>query len=282
MTEHRTPQPSTASGTQATLRRGAPHAFSLLELTVAMLVFGVAMSGLIPLLLMQSKGLKKLESRYPMMMKPVQSGDTVPVRYIVPSSDVWARKLGASASLQVVDPATTPTVPASVVAIDDGDAEHTEPGAGWLPDQDDPDAYVGDCSMYQPPLENPTSYAWTFTSVTPGWYEIQATWPGSAEHTIFADYTIIDGTTEVHVPPINQQAIPEGPLYNDRHWKILKTLCIASGTLRVELRSTDTTSKVVADGVRLVPFDKIKVLSITKSLTGEQVTAQVSVEPSPE
>src|SRR5436305_435318 len=72
-------------------RRG----FSLMELQVALVVFGIGLGGLCPLVVMQSRQLKNYQSRL----------DPRTAYYLVPSADIWARKLGASASLLTQVPA---------------------------------------------------------------------------------------------------------------------------------------------------------------------------------
>src|SRR5258708_38431116 len=66
-------------------RRGV----SLLELQVAFVLFGILLSGLVPLTVMQLRQLKKFEDR----LKP----DTT--YYLLPANDAWARKLGAAATM---------------------------------------------------------------------------------------------------------------------------------------------------------------------------------------
>jgi prepilin-type N-terminal cleavage/methylation domain-containing protein len=124
-------------------RRG----FTLLEFTVALLLFGVAMSGLFPLVIMYSKVLESLEQRpeklalhrnvgvddntyreghlgewYRVGTAPYTRTETVPNAgdwvhkwYLVPPSDsassasnTWARKLGASASIKYISPTAAP------------------------------------------------------------------------------------------------------------------------------------------------------------------------------
>jgi prepilin-type N-terminal cleavage/methylation domain-containing protein len=72
---------------------GRPHAlrggFSMLELQVALVVFGIALTGLGPLVVMHSRQLKRLESRF----------SPQATYYVTPSADLWSRKLGAAASV---------------------------------------------------------------------------------------------------------------------------------------------------------------------------------------
>jgi hypothetical protein len=85
---------------------GRRPAFSLLELEVAFVVFGVALSGLCPLVVMQTRHVKYLEAR----LSPQR------VYYLVPSSNTWAQKLGAAATVTAQAPAagSPPSAPSPV------------------------------------------------------------------------------------------------------------------------------------------------------------------------
>jgi hypothetical protein len=74
--------------------------FSMLELQVAFVLLGIALAGLGPLVVMQSRQLKRFESR----LSPRSA------YYIQPPSDMWMRKLGAAATVLPQDPGTTPLV----------------------------------------------------------------------------------------------------------------------------------------------------------------------------
>ena len=86
-------------------------AFSLLELEVALVLFGIALTGLCPLVVMQSRQVRNLQSR----LNPQTT------YYLVPSADPWARKLGAGASLVTQLPAasapSTQPTPVNQVSI---------------------------------------------------------------------------------------------------------------------------------------------------------------------
>src|SRR5438876_6947711 len=84
--------------------------FSFLELQVAFVIFGIALAGLYPLVVMQSRHLKALDARF---------SPQTPY-YLIPSTDEWARKLGAAASVKTQDPGPPPPPP--VLMVDNGDA----------------------------------------------------------------------------------------------------------------------------------------------------------------
>jgi prepilin-type N-terminal cleavage/methylation domain-containing protein len=93
------------------MRKTTRNGFSFLELQVALVLFGIALTGLGPLLVMQLKQLEKIEGRF--------SDRTT--YYLVPTSDEWARKLGAAASIKKIYPGTPPpsnqTPPVNDVSI---------------------------------------------------------------------------------------------------------------------------------------------------------------------
>lgn len=73
----------------------------MLEVQVALVVFGIALTGLGPLVVMHSRQLRKLEARF-------SPGATY---YAVPTTDLWARKLGAAASIATYDTSGSPAAP---------------------------------------------------------------------------------------------------------------------------------------------------------------------------
>jgi prepilin-type N-terminal cleavage/methylation domain-containing protein len=251
--------------------RAARRGFSLLEFEVALVVLGIALTGLFPLTIMYSRGLEKLERR----------GPVVGQWYLVPPADVWARKLGAAATL--TNQAPGPKPPPPVLIADDGDAGYSETGGGWVVESDLPttQSFQADHRRHAPaPDGSPTDAAvWTFTGITPGWYQVQATWLEASDQTAAAQYTIYDGDTALAAVSANQQIAPAGPTFQDRPWKVLTTQYIRSGSVRAELAGQAAVGYVVADAVRLFPIENnVQILSLERSLGSEEVTARVSVE----
>lgn len=80
------------------MRKTTRSGFSFLELQVALTLFGIALAGLGPLVLMQLKQLEKFEGRF-------RDGTTY---YLVPSADQWTRKLGVAASIDKTNSGTPP------------------------------------------------------------------------------------------------------------------------------------------------------------------------------
>jgi hypothetical protein len=82
---------------------------SLLELEVALVVFGVALAGIAPLVVMHMKQLAKLEARL----------DASTTYYLTPDDAPWARKLGAAATITdtFITPVAQPLMTGSAVEI---------------------------------------------------------------------------------------------------------------------------------------------------------------------
>ncbi len=84
--------------------RSTRRGFSLLEFDVAMVLLGLTLAGLFPLAAMHSRVLRSLEERFAVTGR----------WYFAPSTDVWARKLGAAATLVREDPGPLPEGPTDV------------------------------------------------------------------------------------------------------------------------------------------------------------------------
>ena len=235
--------------------------FSLLEFQVALVLFGVALAGLGPLVVMQSRQLQRLEARF----------DDQTTYYLVPSTDAWARKLGAAASIGTEDPGSCPP---PVTLIDDGDPGYSNTGGNW--DQwSSGDPFQGDYRENEPGAGSDKA-SWEFAGLEAGWYEVLVTWGGDGWATD-APYTVLDGETALATVRVNQKNNPSGAVFEGASWESLGVFSIASGALRVDL-SDDADEWVVADAVRIVPVrNEVQVLSLEKSLSSEDVTAQVSV-----
>lgn len=258
--------------------------FSLVELQVAFVVLAIAVCGLCPLVVMQSRHLKKIENR----LNPANT------HYITPSTDSWARKLGAGAAVATADPGAASA--AAVLIFDDGDSGFSTLGSGWNrlsgsnvyppgilglkkkggTSTTAASAFGGDCYYHSSGNGSKTA-TWEFTGLTPGWYEVRITWLQGSGLATDAPFTVYEGSDNLGSRDINQMIAPSGAVYGGRPWESLGTFSIQGATLTVKL-TNDANGKVIADAVRLVPVQNdLQVLSIDKSLTGDAVTAHVSV-----
>ncbi|HVC98345.1 MAG TPA: prepilin-type N-terminal cleavage/methylation domain-containing protein [Pirellulales bacterium] len=103
--------PTVARRRQTGWRRG----FTILELEVAMVLFGVALMGVCPLIVMYTKQLRNLQGRF----------NPQTAYYLVPSADAWTRKLGAAASVVTVAPGA-PQPPGSSTPVNDVEIQSLE------------------------------------------------------------------------------------------------------------------------------------------------------------
>jgi hypothetical protein len=241
-----------------------------LEFEVAMLILGISLTGLLPLIVMQSRGLQVADQRIPWQT----------TCYLVPVANEWARKLGASARITAEPP--EPTEPPLPPVLDDGDAGYSESGAGWTP-QTDPQAFQGDHRCHaavQGGAHDPSAGAasWQFTGVTPGWYELQATWVVALDRSPTVGYAVYRGLTSLGTFRVSQKQPPSGAMYLGVPWQTLTRLWIGDAPVRVEL-GTQNNGSVAADGMRLVPVrNDVRVLSLERSLASEDMTVHVAVD----
>ncbi len=91
--------------------------------------------------------------------------------------------------------------------------------------------------------------SWNFT-VTPGRYQVSATWAPYPNRATNAPYTIYDGTTSLQTVRVNQRATPNDFSDQGAAWETLGTFTIASGTLLVEL-SDNANGLLIADAVHI-------------------------------
>lgn len=245
-------------------RRAPRRAFSLLELVVALAIFGMILMGIFPLIVMQSRGVSRLESRSPSDKS----------WYLVPATDPWARKLGAAAALTFVDPGPPPT-PDSLV-VDDGASGYVESDGNWTVESDAA-AWEADYRRHEPTIDANQTATWTMSGMTPAWYDIRLTWMAAANLASNATFTIYDGETLVGTYTLDQRAAPSGATFQNRAWQTLAMVVIQSGTAKVQL-STEADGPVVADAVRMVPVQNVlSVQSYEHALSSEEVTARVFV-----
>jgi prepilin-type N-terminal cleavage/methylation domain-containing protein len=282
---------------RAALRLG----FTMLEFVVAMIVLGIALTGLLPLEIMQSRVVESLELRYtesghqvnldkdrnwnsPVMPADIQSFEVVPredygAYYLVSSDDSLARKLGTAASLS----RTIPALSNRVTIADDVDVttpDYTEVGTWAAGTASASDVNEGDSRMHIMQASHSDYAVWTFSNVTPGRYYVMATWKESADQAPDALYEIWDGDADASPVQVlaNQASAPAGDTYKDRPWKTLKSRYFGSGTIKVRLYANATKS-VMADAVRIVPVPQI--LTLEKSFNTEEVTVRVKIPLTP-
>ncbi len=92
---------------------------------------------------------------------------------------------------------------------------------------------------------------WTFTGLTPGQYQVAATWTAAANRAGNASYTVFNDKVPFTAVPVNQKRAPGDFHDAGANWKILgNTYLITGGTLSVQL-SDQANGAVHADAVRI-------------------------------
>jgi hypothetical protein len=235
------------------------------EVQVALVLFAVALSGVVPLAVVSSRQTRALAERFPADQ----------THYVVPPENSWAAKIGAPAEIRQ-SPAP-PQLPV-VERIDNGATGYGEIDIGvadWETIVDgaafgssyrrNNGGHIGDAAV------------WSFAGLRPGVYEVLVTYPASAAMASDAPYRISDDTVEVGLVRVNQQIAPSGPVLEGHQWQSLGQFVIQSGVLRVNL-ADDATGLIAADAVRIVPIrNDLEIVSLTASPSTESMTAEVIV-----
>jgi prepilin-type N-terminal cleavage/methylation domain-containing protein len=257
-------------------RRG----FTLLEFSVAMVLFGIALAGIYPLAIMHSRIQRELENRYATSNQPFWKSSQA--WYLVPSTDTthpsstqWARKLGAATSLLQTDPGPLPAPPN--LTADDGDVTSFSCVGTWILESNP--LAIGGSDYRHPAPSSDTDYAqWQFTGVAAGWYFVEATWTPTGDPASTAQYAFYDGATNLGAASASQQYSPAGATdSSSRNWQVLAELYFSNGATIVQLRG-QADGDLIADGVRLVPVERVvQINSLDRSLGAEAMTAHITI-----
>ena len=300
------------------IRLPAPHTarrgFTLLEFVVAMLLFGVAMSGLFPMVVMYSRVLESLEQRpsqlslhrnagvdgneyrvghplewyqVPAVPAVPNSGEWVHKWYLVPSSDIdsdasnaWARKLGASVSITYEMPTNTVEEPLTVPTTADITVWDAIVGAHYS-DSSDP-AWTDDdpaaTDAYGGNQRHPA--AGDVGTATWTFTDVVAGWYRvEATGVVSGETTLPADTYKLsYGATVDEDVTPTTPLKfeTSSEWCPLTTKYFSAGTVTVQL-TTDTSGSAIADAMRIVRCS-LQVESWT-SPTTETAGATVEIKP---
>ena len=94
---------------------------------------------------------------------------------------------------------------------------------------------------------------WVFDSLTPGDYEVSATWLRAGDRDTNVSYVIRDGDGGpiLGTVVVDQTQNAVGTVYGGRPFEVLNVFTISGTTLVVELSTLGTTKAVIADAVRI-------------------------------
>jgi hypothetical protein len=283
-----------------------------------MIVFGIALSGLFPLVAIMSRELQPWKPAATSDYKctsPARDGNTNGTNvayerhtwYLTAYDDPWARRLGASAAVSGTASASTPpSMQSSVVFLDDSGTYGPAGGSGTFSIAIDPTwgSPVSAASALNGeqfrkaalPKDSPSTgtVIWSLTVSAAGWYSIQATWSAASDQADDAQYSYrINSGAWVPAVQVDQSNIPVGVTDSDNHnWRRLTSGLIqlaANATVQVQLSDVRATSAnpgtyVAADAVRVVQ-NEVNLISVERSADGQNsnshgaaVTANVSVK----
>ncbi len=104
---------------------------------------------------------------------------------------------------------------------------------------------------FQTPGTGSRTASW-ITRVTPGIFDIYASWVPDEANATNAPYRVLDGNTLRGSTAISQQDLPDDGVYQGQLWGSLGRYQIDTGVVTVELND-NADGRVVADGVMFVP-----------------------------
>ena len=240
-----------------------------MEVQVALIVFLVGVSGLVPLSVVNSKQIGILNQSQP-------AGE---IEYLVPPDGSWDAQARHPAKLTADSP---PAKVRPVDRVDDRDQGFLLTDVGvidWL--------QLNTTAAYRGRYFRNNNGAlgdkatWTFCYLENCRHEVFVTYPPAAIHASLAPYTIYDNGILLARVNVNQRLAPTGPLFDGVRWQSLGVFRIASGTLRVTL-TDDSNGYIAADAVRIVPSkNRLELVSVDPQPDQQAITVSVSVTPPP-
>jgi prepilin-type N-terminal cleavage/methylation domain-containing protein len=294
-----------------------PRGFTLLEFIVAMVIFGIAFAGMFPLLSILSRDMFPLRAKtspynytYFTPSRDWESDADRHTWYLVPFSEPWARKLGASARITSSSTAFTSYDPLSIetsLVSRDDDTDATDSDSDGYEDYTDVASDNNwqsgtvsssitdrqDYRFHDSLLDSSfsASATWSIQVAKAGWYSIQATWPTGTGKTLTTVNYALSGTATSNLTTTQcscdvSQASPSysvtdatGTWYNVTSTAVYLDVGMLQVKLTVPIKGA-TTYSILADGVRMVQ----NIVSIddsglvrTPNDTTETVTANVTV-----
>jgi hypothetical protein len=277
----------------------ARRAFTFTEFTVALVVFAVALTGLVPLVAIMSRDLQPLQGGASSPARDWSNSDCPIVArrpttwYLTPSDDLWACKLGASALLSGAAPSSsTPSIQSPVVFLDDdgtagpsGTAASFTAGTASTLTPVTPLGYNNNY-RYAETLSTQFIAIWQITIGADGWYSVQATWPTTTGRQLTnATYVVAaphNTPSTLTTSPVNQ-ATPGTGISDSggvTWWPVTPP-----GNRSVKLLKNDTVTVtlsaplaqpgvfLIADAVRVVQND-VSLDSVERSVDGKNSNSQ--------
>lgn len=95
------------------------------------------------------------------------------------------------------------------------------------------------------------SATWTFTDLTPGVYEVAATWTTFSNRATNSPYSILDGSSLLNTVRVNQRLAPSGFSADGVNWQLLGGSHALTGSTLVVRMTNDADGRLNADGIRI-------------------------------
>ncbi len=253
--------------------RNRRRGFSYLELQVSMALFFIALSGIAPLSVMQSRQIANVERRF----------DPKVTHYVTPSNWKWARKLGAAAFLTqqpLYLPSPDPDSPIKPRTVDDGDADYIQVNKGsddWTT-YSDSKAYGSDYRLNEPDNKGDEA-TWVFRNLPTGMYTIWVTYPTFSNAATQVEYDIYEDTTRLlRTKKIDQTVTPDEFDAAGRAWKKLANVKFFGTDMSVTLNDKSADGYVVFDAVRIYPKSTdMEILSVAKPYMQDFIEVRVQL-----
>jgi len=117
---------------------------------------------------------------------------------------------------------------------------------------------------------------WQVQALTPGFYQVQASWHPYPNQATNAPYAIYDGSTLLQTVSVNQTLAASGPSFGGVPFQTLATVYITSGTLKVVLSNTGGGTYIVANAVSETPV-ALSSTDLNWAAPGDGITGPTSI-----
>ena len=251
-----------------------------------MVVFGIAVSGLCPLVVMQARLVRKIETQpvgpdNPQVIRGVRMLDgspfsgqgfaaAPPPTVLRPQPDAWVRRLGVAASFAVDAPSQSFTAVPVQTTLDDADAGFA--ASGWST-ATDASANGGTYHKLAAAASGGPA-TWSFTGLVPGRYHVMASWVAGALNARDATYSFTDASGDPISMPVDQRSVSGA---SAPYWTDLGVYYL-NASFQVTLPGS-ASGDVIADGVQLVPAGALNAVTITTpaATTADGASVRVKV-----
>ncbi len=260
--------------------------FSLLELQIALVILAIGMAGLTPTVVMYLRQVRSLDRRF----------DSAKTHYLVPPANSWAAKLGAATAIQLANPPARTAF--SNLYINFQPVPPDNPGSF------EGHAYKADRGALYANRGNGFTYGWDLDLTAATRNRDVKKSKDERYDTLIHTQLYGNGKWEVAVPEgvYTARVVAGDASYTDSSYKIAvegmlavsgvpttakpwvegsASVLVIDGRLTISNAPTANNNKICfVDIVEGNPTRDVRINSVEKSLTSEQVTAHVAIKKS--